>query len=72
MEILSRFYSDTQTRKEVEKALTEHLDSVVLRKAYHGESTEGADMAREALRGFFRDLERTYGKKPEGTRKSAV
>jgi hypothetical protein len=67
MDLLNKFYRDFQVRDAVKEGMMIHLKKSICSKAFSGESTQGADMAKEVIDSFFRDLERTYNPKEKKT-----
>lgn len=60
MDRIKQFVNDKELFEGIKNYFIQHLDKVVLDKAYSGKSTEGSDIARQAITQAFQDLKKEY------------
>lgn len=65
MKPLNHFYVQQEIYQEVKKFFFDHLKEITIKKAFAGESTEGILEAKNTLSNAFKQLEDTYGAKPD-------
>lgn len=65
MNQLHQFYIHEEMRNAVKDFFFNHLKEITIKKAFAGESTEGILEAKNTLSNAFKQLEDTYGAKPD-------